>query len=91
LQGFCIPTAKAGGLPPLHPFSVNCQNLHEAKGLETIQHRGLSSLDVATLRSSVHDLPDAFLMDVGYSEAEIHSWRTMYPYPTGILELPDTA
>jgi hypothetical protein len=72
-----------GGWPMIEIHHKETGNLllqiHEAKGLETIQHRGLSSLDIGTLRTSVHALPDAFLLKVGYSEAEIHSWRTMYP------------
>src|SRR5579883_1063709 len=55
-----------------------CQHLHEAKGLETIDHEYSSALDEDTLRQSIEHLPDVFLRGVGYNDEEIETLRGLY-------------
>ena len=57
---------------------IHCPTLYLAKGLETIQHLGVSALDVITLRACVNQLPDVFLQGVGYNLEEIQTLRAMY-------------
>lgn len=57
---------------------ADCQNLHEAVGLDEVDHRGSSSLDAATLRACIHGLPDVFLEGVGYTRHEIEYLRSLY-------------
>ena len=56
----------------------DCRTLHQAKGLEFVQHRAPSSLDIRTIRACVNDLPDMFLLGVGYTNEEIEILRTLY-------------
>ena len=57
----------------------NCPDLHGAKGLGQIDHLGPSYLDTITLRACVNDLPNEFLLGVGYTHEEIKTLRRMYP------------
>ncbi len=58
---------------------TNCRNLHEAVGLETVQHAGPSELDSQTLRASAARLPLGFLRGVGYTWSEIRAMLQDYP------------
>ena len=63
---------------------LDCLSLRLAKRLETINHQSPSSLDAITLRACVNDLPDTFLLGVGYNQQEIDYLRSMYATgPTG--------
>jgi uncharacterized protein YjbI with pentapeptide repeats len=68
---------------------MGCADLHQAIGLADVRHRmpwrgGIgSSLDVATLRSCVHCLPESFLQSLGYEDDEIRVLRELYPETNG--------
>jgi uncharacterized protein YjbI with pentapeptide repeats len=63
---------------------INCNNLHLVKGLTAITHKPAfskgdpSSIDMATLRSCLHGLPDEFLLGLGFAQDEIALWRKLY-------------
>ncbi len=57
---------------------TDCPTLHQAKGLDAIDHQGTSNLDTRTIRACVNHLPEIFLMGVGYGRQEIESLRSMY-------------
>ena len=63
-------------------FIADCRTLHEALGLSAVNHLAPSSLDVRTLRACATHLPDAFLLNIGYTAEEIHSLKTLYTEPT---------
>ncbi len=73
---------------------MGCEDLHQAIGLADVFHRmpwrgGIgSSLDVPTLRSCVHRLPDLFLQALGYEEDEIRVWRELYPESSDSAKTP---
>ena len=57
---------------------TGCPTLHQAKGLDTVVHRGASNLDARTLRACVNHLPVVFLRGVGYTNEEIENLCAMY-------------
>jgi uncharacterized protein YjbI with pentapeptide repeats len=59
-------------------YLTHSVTLHQALGLDTIQHRGPSYLDNLTLRACVAHLPDVFLKGVGYTNYEIETLRALY-------------
>ncbi|HEU4754668.1 MAG TPA: pentapeptide repeat-containing protein, partial [Armatimonadota bacterium] len=56
----------------------DCRNLHAARGLEGVVHRGPSTLDVRTLRAGGRRLPDAFLLGTGITAAEMAALRDLW-------------
>jgi uncharacterized protein YjbI with pentapeptide repeats len=54
---------------------IACETLGEAKGLDAAVHMRPSSIDWATLRSSVPDLPDEFLLGVGIAAGDVAALR----------------
>jgi hypothetical protein len=61
-----------------HTAFVDCATLHLARGLESVQHFGPSSLDARTLRASIDKLPLEFLLGVGYTAEEVTALRKLY-------------
>jgi hypothetical protein len=57
---------------------LECDDLHLAKGLESITHGFPTFLDRETLQNSVHGLPDVFLEGCGYTRLEIETLRALY-------------
>jgi len=55
-----------------------CDTLHLALRLETIRHRGPSTIDQFTMRSCVPHLPDIFLEGIGYNNKEIKYLRDLH-------------
>jgi hypothetical protein len=60
----------------------DCPSLHRAIGLDTIAHLGPSSLDLETLRACIGNLPDSFLLGIGYTDNEIVALRGLYERET---------
>ncbi len=58
---------------------ISCDNLHLACGLGEVTHKQPSCLDTATLRASVHCLPDTFLQHCGLSDLDISQQRNIFP------------
>ena len=50
---------------------TSTEDLHQAKGLEEIQHSGPSTVDHRTLENSQGQLPEAFLKGCGFKDWEI--------------------
>lgn len=57
---------------------INCGSIHLAANLESVQHYGPSSLDLATLRPSVCELSESFLTEVGLSRHEVETLSSLY-------------
>jgi uncharacterized protein YjbI with pentapeptide repeats len=60
---------------------AQCPSLHQITGLATTRHVGPSTVDLATLRACVGNLPDAFLQGVGLTKGEIDTLRALYAQP----------
>lgn len=57
---------------------VQCLGLHETIGLVSVFHRAPSAFDNATLRDSCAGLPEAFLLNAGFSIEEVQTLQGMY-------------
>jgi uncharacterized protein YjbI with pentapeptide repeats len=57
---------------------VSSDGLGEAKGLEHVRHFGPAVLDLYTIRRSIDDLPDVFLLGMGMQANEIATFRALY-------------
>jgi pentapeptide repeat protein/TIR domain-containing protein len=60
---------------------ADCPSLHEALGLDEVEHRGPSSIDLTTLRASAAALPEAFLQGIGLPKPAIDALRRLYARP----------
>jgi hypothetical protein len=55
-----------------------CADLWKAVGLDKVRHVAQSSLDRYTVVNNVRDLPDVFLVGVGYVQQELAEYRRLY-------------
>src|SRR5438876_4176295 len=71
LQSTYLGDADLTGARLAFTLFADCPTLSLAHGLDQIEHRGPSTLDLGTLRAGVTALPDSFLRGVGLVPDEI--------------------
>jgi len=81
LQSTYLGGADLTGAQLAFTVLADCHSLPLATGLDTVEHRGPSTLDLSTLRAGVATLPDSFLRGVGLSEREMTVLRAFYAEP----------
>jgi hypothetical protein len=86
LQSTYLGGADLTGARLAFTVLADCPSLHQATGLDKIEHLGPSALDLRTLRAGAAEgapshLPEAFLRGVGLARPEIESLRALYSGP----------
>jgi uncharacterized protein YjbI with pentapeptide repeats len=82
LQSTYLGDADLTGAQLAFTLLADCPSLSLANGLDQIEHRGPSTLDVSTLRAGVAALPESFLRGVGLVPDEIEALRALYAEPS---------
>ena len=59
-----------------------CEDLAQARGLAGVVHHGPSSIDLATLRAGLSELPLGFLNGTGVESSEIEQLRDLWAATT---------
>jgi hypothetical protein len=78
LQNTYLGDADFSGARMAFTVLTDCPSLHQAWGLDTVEHLGPSALDLGTLRAGAAALPDPFLFGAGLTPTEIASLRQLF-------------